>query len=48
MRRYLVVNPQHKNGKHDYSLAQFGMDSKDIGRLFQSYRDQFLAEREAA
>jgi hypothetical protein len=48
MQRFLSANPQYKHGKHDYALARFGLVPEDVKSLFQSYRDRFLVELEAA
>ena len=44
MQRFLTANPQHKHGKHDYALAQYGLIPENIRCLFQSYCDRFLVE----
>jgi hypothetical protein len=43
-RAWLADNPQHKTGKHRYSLDQFQLDPEHIGRLFQPYTDKFIAQ----
>lgn len=43
MRTWLAHNPQHKGGKHSYSLEQFHLDSQAVAAIFQSYSDQFLS-----
>ena len=48
MQRFLAANPQYKHGKHDYTLAQFGLVPEDIKCLFQNYYHRFLVEVEAA
>jgi hypothetical protein len=42
MQRWLADNPQHKGGKHAYSLEQFHLDPETISRLFQPYTDWFV------
>ena len=42
MRRYLEENPQHKHGKHRYSLEQFGLTAVGVQERFRSYHEQFL------
>jgi hypothetical protein len=43
MRAWLAQNPQHKGGKHSYSLEQFQLDPQAVAQMFQSYSDQFLS-----
>jgi Sulfotransferase family len=42
MRAFLANNPQHKNGMHRYSLADFGLDAESASTRFKRYTDQFL------
>jgi len=42
MHGWLADNPQHKGGKHRYSLEQFHLDPEAISRLFQAYTDRFI------
>jgi hypothetical protein len=35
------VNKQHKYGKHDYSLADFGMSKDDVEPRIAAYRERF-------
>jgi hypothetical protein len=30
MKRFLKENPQHKHGKHTYTLEEFGLDEDEI------------------
>ncbi len=39
---WLAQNKQHKAGKHNYSLEQFGLDSAQIRRSFTVYSSRFL------
>ena len=39
---WLAQNKQHKAGKHNYSLEQFGLDSDQIRRSFTVYSGRFL------
>lgn len=44
MQGWLASNPQHKDGKHNYSLEQFHLDPQVVSRLFQPYTEMFLAQ----
>jgi hypothetical protein len=44
MQDWLADNPQHKGGKHRYSLEQFHLDPEAINHLFQPYTDQFIEQ----
>ena len=39
--------PQHRHGKHLYSLAAFGLDEAQIDALFGPYRDRFRSNSDA-
>ena len=39
MQQFIAERPQHKFGKHRYSLAQFGLDRSQIESAFVSYLD---------
>ncbi len=41
MRRYFDENPQGKHGKHRYNLEQFGLDAKEIKKLYGPYCKRF-------
>ncbi len=41
MQAFLNSHPQHEYGRHDYSLADFGLDSADVERAFGDYRRRF-------
>ncbi len=40
----IASNPQHKFGRHEYSLQRFGLTDADIGRQFAGYI-RFLVQR---
>jgi len=42
MLTFLANNPQHKNGAHRYSLADFGLDAATVRARFKRYSDHFL------
>lgn len=44
LERFCAENPQHKHGKNSYSLAQFGLDDKQIEAEFGPYRERFLSD----
>jgi hypothetical protein len=44
MRRYLAGHPQDKHGRHEYSLASFGLDPDDLTHHFKAY-NQHIASR---
>ena len=35
IRRFMAQNPQHKHGKHGYSLEQWGLTESDLGGLMR-------------
>jgi hypothetical protein len=41
MENWLAENRQHKSGKHNYSLQQFGLEPENIGRVFAQYTNRF-------
>ncbi len=41
MRSYLADSPQHKHGKHRYTLEQFGLDADVVRERFRSYCERF-------
>jgi len=41
MREYIKKNPQHKHGKHRYSLEEFGLDRETVNRHFAPYYQRF-------
>ena len=42
LERYVSENPQHKHGKHKYSLEDFGLSAADIQHRFGDYAAKFL------
>jgi hypothetical protein len=48
MRSYLISNPQHKHGWHDYDLKTFGLDGTSLDQHFRAYREFFAIDSEAA
>lgn len=43
MTDHLMRNPQHRHGRHQYSLEQFGLDNDQVMRRFGGYMETFLA-----
>lgn len=41
MREYLAANPQSKHGRHDYSLAEYGLDASTVRARFAQYSARF-------
>ena len=41
MTRLAAENPQHKHGKHVYSLEEFGLDAVGVRRHFRDYCERF-------
>lgn len=41
MRDWKDANPQHKRGKHQYTLAQFGLTEAAVDRQFARYKERF-------
>jgi hypothetical protein len=46
MRSWLADNPQDKFGKHEYKLAQYGLDQSGVESLFERYLGRYEVERE--
>jgi hypothetical protein len=45
----LARNPQGKHGKHNYSLAEFGLTAAEVRRHFQDYCERYgISQREVA
>ena len=42
MRRFLGDNPKDKHGRHDYTLAEFGLDRDRESERYHPYRERFL------
>jgi hypothetical protein len=43
MRGYLATNPKDRNGRHVYSLAQFGLDTETERARYREYWDRWRA-----
>jgi hypothetical protein len=41
IRKWLAENPQHRHGKHSYSLETFGLDPAVVKRQFSEYCERF-------
>jgi Sulfotransferase family len=41
MRHFLAQHPQDRDGRHEYSLEQFGLDARREGARFRDYRERF-------
>ncbi len=41
VRAYLAANPRDKHGRHDYDLADFGLDHDEVSARFAPYRERF-------
>lgn len=41
MRQFLAETPKDKNGRHVYSLAQFGLDADQERQRYRTYRERF-------
>ncbi|MDM4769895.1 hypothetical protein [Solimonas sp. SE-A11] len=41
MTRLAQENPQHKHGRHVYSLEEFGLTAEGVRRHFRGYRERF-------
>jgi hypothetical protein len=42
MRDFLTRNPKDKNGPHEYSLHEFGLNAREEGERYGAYRQRFL------
>jgi hypothetical protein len=47
-RRFHAANPQHKYGKHTYSLAEVGVERAPLEARFGPYYDRYDVPREPA
>ncbi len=47
MEKWVGANPQHKYGRHRYTLADFGLDGDELDERFKAYRERFGVERES-
>ncbi len=41
MQEFLAENPQHRYGRHEYSLAQFGLEADRERERYRVYRERF-------
>ena len=41
MRDFVAQNPKDKNGLHEYSLRQFGLDAEEERERYHAYRERF-------
>jgi len=41
MQRLLSDNPKGKHGRHDYSLAEFGLSEETVRERYRDYCEQF-------
>jgi len=41
MRRFLAQHPKDKHGRHQYTLAEFGLDRDEEAERYRPYRDRF-------
>ena len=41
MRRFLARHPKDKHGRHQYTLAEFGLDRDEEAARYRAYRDRF-------
>lgn len=41
MRAHIAANPQSKHGRHDYSLAEYGLDAEAVRARFAEYTSRF-------
>ena len=48
MRAHLLAHPRYEYGPHHYSLEMFGLDAGRVSRAFETYRDRYGVESEAA
>lgn len=46
MEAWLARNPQHKAGRHSYSLADYGLDRAQVETRFARYLERFAVARE--
>lgn len=46
MERWLAENPQHKAGKHNYALVDYGLDRAAVEARFARYLERFGVERD--
>ncbi len=41
MRRYMAENPKDKHGRHEYTLAEFGLDVDQERARYRPYCERF-------
>jgi hypothetical protein len=41
MSRFIAESPQHKHGKHVYSLSEFGLTAEGVRKHFRDYCERF-------
>jgi hypothetical protein len=46
MRAWLAAEPQGKFGKHEYRLAEFGLDQQRLNKQFERYLSRYEIEKE--
>ncbi len=44
MAAWVSENPQHKHGRHHYTLEQFGLSADEVATRFSTYADRFASE----
>jgi Sulfotransferase family len=44
MEQWVTENPQHRFGRHEYTLARFGLSPADVSTALEEYCDRFAAE----
>jgi hypothetical protein len=44
--QWVRENPQHRHGRHQYRLEDFGLSRSDIEQMFDSYRTRFNVKEE--
>ena len=44
MAGWVADNPQHKHGRHDYTLEQFGLSPAEVADRFAAYRSRFSTD----
>ena len=48
MRAHLAASPQGRHGRHDYALADFGLEAGLVRERFARYVERFGVPEEAA
>jgi hypothetical protein len=44
LKEHIGLRPQHKHGKHSYTLEEYGLDADEIRHRFEDYGARFLGE----